>query len=100
MDTTPIRIHDGMRDQIQTWRETIAEQKRRPGWKTGFTLAADQQRLHLPSAMAVILSREQLAISLRVNGRQTLLRAPGDRGRNITAAASASQAGTGQEFSI
>lgn len=59
MDTSPIRIYNGMRRQIQTWRETVAERQQRLGWKTGFTLAADQKRLHLPSAMVGFLSRER-----------------------------------------
>jgi 2-keto-4-pentenoate hydratase len=59
MDTSPIRIHNGMRRQIQTWRETVADRQLRLGWKTGFTLAADQQRLNLPSAMVGFLSRER-----------------------------------------
>jgi len=58
MDTSPARIHNGMRRQLQTWRETVAAHQQRLGWKTGFTLAADQQRLHLPSAMVGFLSRE------------------------------------------
>lgn len=58
MDTSPARIRNGMRRQIQTWRETVARQQQRLGWKTGFTLPADQQRLNLPSAMVGFLSRE------------------------------------------
>jgi 2-keto-4-pentenoate hydratase len=59
MDTSPIKIHNGMRRQIETWRDTVAARQQRLGWKTGFTLAADQQRLNLPSAMVGFLSRER-----------------------------------------
>lgn len=59
MDTNPTKIHNGMRRQLQTWRETVAERQQRLGWKTGFTLPADQQRLNLPSAMVGFLSRER-----------------------------------------
>jgi len=59
MDTSPIKIHNGTRRQIETWRKTVAARQQRLGWKTGFTLAADQQRLNLPSAMVGFLSRER-----------------------------------------
>jgi 2-keto-4-pentenoate hydratase len=59
MDTSPGKIHNGMRRQLQTWRDTVAAQQQRLGWKTGFTLAADQQRLNLPSAMVGYLARER-----------------------------------------
>lgn len=59
MDTSPTKIHNGMRRQLQTWRETVAERQQRLGWKTGFTVPADQQRLSLPSAMVGFLSRER-----------------------------------------
>ena len=59
MDTSPTKIHNGMHRQLQTWRDTVADRRQRLGWKTGFTLAADQQRLNLPSAMMGFLSRER-----------------------------------------
>ena len=59
MDTRPSTLHNGMRRQLQTWRETVADRGLRLGWKTGFTVPADQQRLHLPCAMVGYLSRER-----------------------------------------
>ena len=59
MDTSPTKIHNGMHRQIQSWRDTVADRQQRLGWKTGFTLVADQQRLDLPSAMVGFLSRER-----------------------------------------
>jgi 2-keto-4-pentenoate hydratase len=59
MHTTPTKIQNGMRRQLQTWRNTVANHQQRLGWKTGFTLPADQQRLNLPSAMVGFLSRER-----------------------------------------
>lgn len=59
MDTSPSKIHNGMRRQLQTWHNTVAARQQRLGWKTGFTLPADQQRLNLPSAMVGFLSRER-----------------------------------------
>jgi len=59
MDTRPGTIHNGMRRQLQTWRETVADRGLRMGWKTGFTVPADQQRLRLPCAMVGFLSRER-----------------------------------------
>jgi len=59
MDTSPTKIHNGMRRQLQTWRDTVADRRQRLGWKTGFTLVADQQRLNLSSAMMGFLSRER-----------------------------------------
>ena len=59
MDTSPIKIDNGMRRQIQTWRDTVADRQQRLGWKTGFTLIADQRRLNLPSAMVGFLTRER-----------------------------------------
>jgi 2-oxo-hept-3-ene-1,7-dioate hydratase len=59
MDTSPGKIDNGMRRQLRTWRDSVAARQQRLGWKTGFTLAADQQRLNLPSAMVGFLSRER-----------------------------------------
>ena len=59
MHTTPLKIQTGMHRQLQTWRETVAAQHQRLGWKTGFTLPADQQRHKLPSAMVGFLTRER-----------------------------------------
>ena len=56
MDTSPVKIQNGMRRQIQRWRDTVADQQLRLGWKTGFTTIADQQRFNLPSAMVGFLS--------------------------------------------
>lgn len=58
MDTSPSTLHNGMRRQLQTWRETVADRGLRLGWKTGFTVPSDQQRLNLPCAMVGYLSRE------------------------------------------
>lgn len=58
MDTSPSTIDNGMRRQLQTWRETVADRGLRLGWKTGFTVPADQRRLNLPCAMVGFLSRE------------------------------------------
>jgi len=59
MHTTPLKIQTGMHRQLQLWRTTVAAQHQRLGWKTGFTLTADQQRHNLPSAMVGFLSRER-----------------------------------------
>ena len=59
MHTTPTKIQTGMHRQLQLWRTTVAAQHQRLGWKTGFTLPADQQRHNLPSAMVGFLSRER-----------------------------------------
>lgn len=58
MDTRPGTLRNGMRSQLQTWRATVADRGLRLGWKTGFTVPADQQRLRLPCAMVGFLSRE------------------------------------------
>lgn len=55
MDTSPKKIQRGMQRQLALWRESVAPQQRL-GWKIGFNLAADQQRLGLPSAMVGFLS--------------------------------------------
>lgn len=57
MNTSPGTIHSGMRRQLQTWRETVANHGLRLGWKTGFSVPADQQRLRLPGAMVGFLSQ-------------------------------------------
>jgi 2-keto-4-pentenoate hydratase len=54
MDTSPEKIQRGMQRQLALWRESVAPQQRL-GWKIGFNLAADQQRLGLPSAMVGFL---------------------------------------------
>lgn len=58
MDTSPEKIQHGMQRQLALWRESVAPQQRL-GWKIGFNLAADQQRLGLPSAMVGFLSGER-----------------------------------------
>jgi len=45
-----------MTRQLQAWRETTSGSGDRLGWKVGFNLAVDQQRLHLNSAMVGFLS--------------------------------------------
>lgn len=56
MISTADKIQRGMTRQLQTWRETVAHRSLRVGWKIGFNLPADQQRLNLPSAMIGYLS--------------------------------------------
>ena len=63
MDTSPIKIQRGMSRQIQTWRDVVASRDHRLGWKVGFNMVADQQRLKLPSAMVGYLTRERSLIS-------------------------------------
>jgi len=98
MDTSPTRIHNGMRRQIQTWRETVADRQQRLGWKTGFTLPSDQQRLNLPSAMVGFLSRERCYRSgehYRASPGAVLLVEPEvalQMGADVPAGASAEQA--------
>lgn len=58
MIVTPLKIQHGMRRQINLWRETVAKQHHRLGWKIGFNMEADQHRLGLPSAMIGFLSNE------------------------------------------
>jgi hypothetical protein len=41
MDTSPIKIQNGMRRLLQSWRDTVADRRQRLRWKTGFTLPAD-----------------------------------------------------------
>jgi 2-keto-4-pentenoate hydratase len=48
-----------MTRQIATWRDTVAGRQQRLGWKIGFNMAADQQRLGLPSAMVGYLTAER-----------------------------------------
>ncbi len=57
MDTSHSTLQNGMRRQFQTWRETVANRSLRLGWKTGFSMPSDQQRLNLPCAMVGFLSR-------------------------------------------
>ncbi len=56
MNTSPLKIQHGMKRQIELWRQTVASQQQRLGWKIGFNMAADQQRVGLPSAMVGFLS--------------------------------------------
>jgi 2-keto-4-pentenoate hydratase len=99
MDTSPSKIHNGMRRQIQTWRDTVAARQQRLGWKTGFTLPTDQQRLNLPSAMVGFLSRERCYRSgehYRASPGAVLLVEPEvalQMGADLPAGASAAQAG-------
>ena len=60
MNTSPIKIQRGMSRQLSLWHETVARREHRLGWKIGFNMVADQQRLGLPSAMVGFLSRECL----------------------------------------
>lgn len=57
------KIQRGMSQQLNTWRKTMTNQKHRLGWKIGFNMPADQQRLDLPSPMVGYLSRERTLIS-------------------------------------
>lgn len=63
MDTSPIKIQRGMTRQIQTWRDLVSSRDHRLGWKVGFNMVADQQRLKLPSAMVGYLTKERSLIS-------------------------------------
>lgn len=63
MDTSPIKIQRGMTRQIQTWRDMVSSRDHRLGWKVGFNMIADQQRLKLPSAMVGYLTKERSLIS-------------------------------------
>ena len=56
-------IYRGMHCLLQRWRDTVSTKGRRLGWKVGFNLAVDQQRLHLPSALIGYLTRDQLLTS-------------------------------------
>ncbi len=98
MHTTPTKIQAGMHRQLQTWRSTVAAGHQRLGWKTGFTLPADQQRHKLPSAMVGFLSRERCYRSgdhYRVSPNAVLLVEPEaaiQMGADVPAGASAEQA--------
>lgn len=63
MDTSPVKIQRGMTRQIQTWRDLVSSRDHRLGWKVGFNMVADQQRLKLPSAMVGYLTKERSLIS-------------------------------------
>ncbi len=52
------KIHRGLERQLTTWRAQVDGRGQRLGWKVGFNMRADQQRLGLPSAMIGYLSRE------------------------------------------
>ncbi len=56
MDSSPEKIERGMRQQLEQWRHSVSATSQRLGWKIGFNMAADQQRLNLPSAMVGYLS--------------------------------------------
>lgn len=59
MNVTPGKIAQGMQRQLARWRNIVTRPPQRLGWKIGFNMAADQQRLGLPSAMVGFLSSEQ-----------------------------------------
>lgn len=63
MNTSPIKIQRGMQRQLTVWRDTVAHRQQRLGWKIGFNMPADQQRLGLPSAMIGFLSSERRLVS-------------------------------------
>lgn len=98
MDTSPTRIERGMSRQLTQWRATVARRQQRLGWKIGFNLPDDQQRLGLPSAMVGFLSTErQLAPGSRYQAPDTatLLVEPEVAlliGNDVPANASAAQA--------
>ena len=48
---------------MQMWRDALSSQQHRLGWKVGFNMVADQQRLNLPSAMVGFLTRESSLVS-------------------------------------
>ena len=55
MHTSPLLIERGMQQQLTRWHKEVTLPQRL-GWKIGFNMAADQQRLGLPSAMIGFLS--------------------------------------------
>lgn len=59
MNTSPIKIQRGMHRQLMSWHESGAHRQHRLGWKIGFNMATDQQRLGLPSAMIGFLTGER-----------------------------------------
>lgn len=63
MITSPAKIQRGMSQQLHAWRENMTKQKHRLGWKIGFNMPSDQERLSLPSAMVGYLSRERSLVS-------------------------------------
>ena len=63
MNTSPIKIQQGMQRQLSLWQDTVASRQQRLGWKIGFNMSADQQRLGLPSAMVGFLSAERRHIT-------------------------------------
>jgi 2-keto-4-pentenoate hydratase len=58
MNVTPGKIEQGMQRQLAQWRDTVSSPQRL-GWKIGFNITADQQRLGLPSAMVGYLTGER-----------------------------------------
>jgi 2-keto-4-pentenoate hydratase len=59
MNSTHLKIQRGMQRQLAQWRESVANRQQRLGWKIGFNMVADQQRLGLPSAMVGFLTSER-----------------------------------------
>ncbi len=98
MNTSPLKIQQGMSRQLALWRDTVARRQQRFGWKIGFNMAADQQRLGLPSAMAGFLSSGRLLASgsrYQASASATLLIEPEVAlllGRDVPAGAGAEQA--------
>ncbi|NOR52433.1 MAG: hypothetical protein GQ470_07430 [Gammaproteobacteria bacterium] len=87
-----------MKRQIELWRDTVASHQQRLGWKIGFNMAADQQRLGLPAAMVGFLSSERHLTSgqsYRASPHSTLLIEPEVAlliGNDLPAGATAEQA--------
>lgn len=63
MITSPIKIQRGMGQQLDEWRKSVVVQGHRLGWKIGFNMPSDQQRLNLPSAMLGYLSKDRSLLS-------------------------------------
>jgi len=98
MSNTQVKIQRGMTRLLTAWRESVAGREQRLGWKVGFSMPADQQRLNLPSAMVGYLSRERSLASgqqYRASAASNLLVEPEVAiliGRDVPARAGADRA--------
>jgi len=101
---TPSKIRRGMNRQLLSLQACLTKGHRRLGWKVGFNLLADQQRLGLPSLMTGYLTTERFVASgARWEALPTsvLLAEPEvavQIGRNVGPGATAADAGSAIEF--
>lgn len=51
MEQLNIKIRTGMSHQLGAWHSSLDQGHQRMGWKIGFNMPADQERMQLPSAM-------------------------------------------------